>query len=61
MRRHLVIVIGLAAAGLPEDFAKSFSIGAVELDNRPYGVHITMKDSNGRIAIDQILQPRTHN
>ena len=49
------------AAGLPEDFAKNFTIGAVELNDRPYGVRITMKDDHGRVAIDQILQPRTHN
>jgi prepilin-type N-terminal cleavage/methylation domain-containing protein len=45
------------AAGLPA----KFRIEAVEdFDDRPYGVRISLKDSDGKVAIDQILQPRTH-
>lgn len=46
------------ARGLPRDFQAV--IGAVEFDDRPFGVRITARDSNGRIAIDQILQPRAY-
>jgi hypothetical protein len=48
------------ARGLPNDFSSEVKLDAVEFDDRPYGVRITAKDSNGRIAIDQILQPRAH-
>lgn len=47
------------ARGLPEDF--TLDIDAVKFPGRPYGVRIRAKDGNGRLAIDQILQPRTHN
>ncbi|MFL6248816.1 MAG: type II secretion system protein J [Thermoanaerobaculia bacterium] len=46
------------ARGLPSDF--SLDIDAVKFDGHPYGVRIQAKDSNGQLAIDQILQPRTH-
>lgn len=42
--------------GLPE----SFEIGSVEFIGRPYGVRIQARDGKGRLAIDQILQPRAH-
>jgi prepilin-type N-terminal cleavage/methylation domain-containing protein len=45
--------------GLPPDFS-SFKIDAVGIPGRPYGVHITARDAKGRLAIDQILQPRAH-
>ena len=46
------------ARGLPEDF--SATIGAVEFDDRTPAVRIMAKDSNGKVAIDQILQPRAY-
>ena len=46
------------ARGLPKDF--NTEIDAEEFPGRPYGVRLKAKDSNGRIAIDQILQPRAH-
>lgn len=46
------------ARGLPSDFAAN--IDAVEVAGHPYGVRITASDSNGRLAIDQYLQPRAH-
>lgn len=49
------------ARGLPPDFSANAVIDAVEFSGRPYGVRIKAKDSNGQLAIDQILQPRTHN
>ena len=48
-----------AARGLPKEIA--FTIGAVELPSkRPYGVRLMAKDNDGRLAIDQVLQPRAH-
>lgn len=46
------------ARGMPPDFEPE--IKAAEFKGRPYGVRLIAKDSNGKIAIDQILQPRTH-
>lgn len=46
------------ARGLPEEF--NAEIDAEEFPGRPYGVRLKAKDDNGRIAIDQILQPRAH-
>jgi hypothetical protein len=48
------------ARGLPRDFLSTTEIEAVEFIGRPYGVRITATDSNGKLAIDQILQPRSH-
>jgi prepilin-type N-terminal cleavage/methylation domain-containing protein len=47
------------ARGLPQDF-QNFRVGAVGLPGRPWAVRLVAKDSDGRIAIDQILQPRAH-
>jgi prepilin-type N-terminal cleavage/methylation domain-containing protein len=48
------------ARGLPEDFTKSFIIEDVTMPGRPDGVRIRAHDEKGRLAIDQILQPRAH-
>lgn len=61
------------ARGVPEGFSRDFVIDAVEIDDesvfsggggsaaqRPYGVRILARDSNGRLTLDQILQPRAH-
>ena len=48
------------ARGMPEEFSAGVGIEAVEFPNRPYGVRLVAKDSDGQISIDQILQPRTH-
>jgi len=48
------------ARGLPEDLS-SLDIGAIGMKNtKAWAVRITAQDSNGRIAIDQIFQPRAH-
>jgi type II secretory pathway component PulJ len=47
------------ARGLPEEFS-SVDLDAAEFPGRPYGVRITARDSEGRLAIDQILQPRAY-
>lgn len=46
------------ARGMPEGFELVFDLA--EFPNRPYGVRVIAKDSNGKIAIDQIFQPRTY-
>lgn len=48
------------ARGVPVDFTSAVDFGPVEFEGRPYGVRIKAKDSNGQVAIDQILQPRAH-
>ncbi|MDQ3283568.1 MAG: hypothetical protein M3Q69_19370, partial [Acidobacteriota bacterium] len=48
------------ARGVPTDFSHTVAIDAVEFDDRPYGVRILALDDRGRIAIDQILQPRAY-
>jgi len=48
------------ARGLPTEFTSGVDIEAVKFEGRPYGVRLTAKDGNGKLAIDQILQPRTH-
>ncbi len=46
------------ARGMPE--SAEFEVDAVEIPDRPYGVRIKVSDAEGRLAIDQILQPRAH-
>jgi type II secretory pathway pseudopilin PulG len=48
------------ARGMPPGFLSTTKIKAVEFADRPYGVRVTAKDSDGKTAIDQILQPRSH-
>ena len=44
------------ARGLPA----AVVIDDVDIPGRPYGVRVTASDAEGRLAIDQILQPRAH-
>ena len=46
------------ARGLPDDF--SATLDAVEVPGRPYGVRIRALDKKGMLAVDEYLQPRTH-
>jgi prepilin-type N-terminal cleavage/methylation domain-containing protein len=52
--------VGVKTQWVARGMPGSFKIGLVEFRNRPYGVRIRAEDSNGQLAIDQILQPRTH-
>jgi prepilin-type N-terminal cleavage/methylation domain-containing protein len=54
------VVTEWVARGVPEDFASSLELDAVGIPGRPWGVRVTARDERGRIAIDQILQPRAH-
>lgn len=47
------------ARGLPPEL-DDLQIGSVEFPGRHYGVRLTLRDKKGRIAIDQILQPRAY-
>ncbi len=49
------------ARGLPPEFSAGVGVDDVKFENRVYGVRLKAKDSNGQLAIDQILQPRAHN
>lgn len=46
------------ARGVPPSFTQDWEFDAVKIGNAPYGVRIQAKDERGRLAIDQILQPR---
>lgn len=46
------------ARGLPPGF--DLEIEAVLFAGRPYGVRVRAIDEKGKLAIDQILQPRAH-
>ena len=48
------------ARGVPPEFSVGTEIESVKFDGRPYGVRLIAKDTNGRISIDQILQPRSY-
>jgi prepilin-type N-terminal cleavage/methylation domain-containing protein len=47
------------ARGVPASFSQDWEFDAVKIGNSPYGVRIQARDERGRLAIDQILQPRT--
>lgn len=48
------------ARGLPPEFSAGVEVDAVKFQDRAYAVRLKAKDSNGQLAIDQILQPRAH-
>jgi prepilin-type N-terminal cleavage/methylation domain-containing protein len=50
------VVSDWAARGVPADF----TIGIFEIPDRPAAVRIRAVDQGGRLAIDQIFQPRAH-
>ena len=46
------------ARGIPPEF--NVQLDAVDIEGRPWGVLVRGTDQEGRIAIEQILQPRAH-
>lgn len=48
------------ARGVPRNFSEQVVIDAVGIPGRPWAVRVTARDGGGRLAIDQILQPRSH-
>ena len=49
-----------AARGLPEEFSNNAKFDAVKFAGRHYAVRFIARDADGKIAIDQILQPRAY-
>lgn len=58
--RRISYNVGVKTEWVARGMPGSFEIGSVEFSGRPYGVRLRAEDSNGQLAIDQILQPRTH-
>jgi prepilin-type N-terminal cleavage/methylation domain-containing protein len=50
------VVSDWVARGVPT----TFIVGTYEIPNRPFAVRIRASDQGGRLAIDQIFQPRAH-
>jgi prepilin-type N-terminal cleavage/methylation domain-containing protein len=48
------------ARGIPSEFSADVVMDSVKFDGRPYGVRLRTKDDDGRVSIDQILQPRAY-
>ena len=46
--------------GLPAEFTAGLDVDAVKFPGRVWAVRLKATDSNGQLAIDQILQPRAH-
>lgn len=53
------VVTEWVARGLP--VSAKFDVDAIGFPQRPWGVRLKVEDAEGRLAIDQILQPRAHN
>ncbi len=64
MARRRSYNVGVAeewvARGVPREFQDGLVLDAVGIPGRPYAVRVQARDERGRIAIDQILQPRAH-
>ena len=62
LRRSYNVGVGTnwVARGLPKEFSNELVVDAVGIPGRPWGVRLTARDAEGRLAIDQILQPRAH-
>jgi len=52
------VVTEWVARGLPA--SANFEVDAIGFPKRPWGVRLKVEDAEGRLAIDQILQPRAH-
>ncbi|MGZ8867490.1 MAG: PulJ/GspJ family protein [Thermoanaerobaculia bacterium] len=50
------VVSDWVARGVPT----TFTVGTYEIPNRPFAVRIRASDQGGKLAIDQIFQPRAH-
>jgi len=50
------VVSDWVARGVPADF----TVGTFEIPDRPFAVRIRATDQGGKLAIDQIFQPRAH-
>jgi prepilin-type N-terminal cleavage/methylation domain-containing protein len=50
------VVSDWVARGVPADF----TVGTFEIPDRPFAVRVRATDQGGKLAIDQIFQPRAH-
>ena len=48
------------ARGIPSEFSADVQIDSVSFTGRPFGVRLVTRGDDGRISIDQILQPRAY-
>lgn len=60
VRRKAYSVGGVVSEWVARGVPASFRVSTHEFPNRPYGVRLQATDVGGRLAIDQILQPRAH-
>lgn len=60
VRRKAYSVGGVVAEWTARGIPTSFTIGTYEIPDRPYAVRVQATDGAGRLAIDQIFQPRAH-
>ncbi|HUP44262.1 MAG TPA: prepilin-type N-terminal cleavage/methylation domain-containing protein [Thermoanaerobaculia bacterium] len=61
VRRQAYSVGGVVTDWTARGVPGSFEVTTFEIPNRPYAVRLKATDQTGRLAIDQILQPRAHN
>ena len=60
VRRQSYSVGGVVSDWTARGVPATFVIDIFEIPNRPYAVRFRAKDGAGRLAIDQIFQPRAH-
>ena len=60
VRRTAYSVGGVVSQWVARGVPTSFKIGTYEIPDRPFAVRVTATDGAGRLAIDQIFQPRAH-
>ena len=53
--------VGVATDWVARGLPTQFEVGAEKIPGRYWAVRIKARDTKGRIAIDQIFQPRAHN
>ncbi|HUP47712.1 MAG TPA: type II secretion system protein [Thermoanaerobaculia bacterium] len=60
VRRRAYSVGGVVSDWMARGVPAAFNVGTYEIPNRPYAVRLRAFDGAGRLAIDQIFQPRAH-
>ena len=59
-KRTAFSVGGIVSEWVARGVPASFTVGTYEIPGRPYAVRLRAWDGAGRLAIDQIFQPRAH-
>jgi prepilin-type N-terminal cleavage/methylation domain-containing protein len=60
VRRKAYSVGGVVSEWVARGVPATFTVGTHEFPNRPFAVRIQATDKAGKLAIDQIFQPRAH-